>query len=135
MRLLLVTAVAIVLAGCAPANMARSSCESHPLTVADEWTCTVKGALVGTTNSIRFSTDSRNQIAQVKVAVQVTKGTLRLTYADLTGSQHLLVTPSEPAAFSFKTRLSRDDRSFTIMYEPFNGPVEGLTGTVDYSTP
>ena len=34
-----------------------------------------------------------------------------------------------------QTRMNRETRSFTIMYEPFNGPVEGLKGTVNYSTP
>ena len=128
-------AILLILVACAPTNIAHSSCTDHPLTTADEWTCTVKGALVDTTNSVRYTTESRNQVAQVKVALQVAKGTLRITYADLAGSHQLLVTPSEPAAFSMQTRLSKDDRSFTIMYEPFNGPVEGLTGTVNYSTP
>ena len=71
----------------------------------------------------------------MKVALQVTKGTLRVTYYDLSGVQHLLVTPSEPATLSMQTQLRRDDRSFTLMYEPINGAVEGLTGTVNYSTP
>src|SRR5215471_14856822 len=135
MRYALQAAMLLMLAGCAPTNIAHSSCTSHPLTTADEWTCTVKGPLVEHTNSVRYSTESRNQIAQVKVALQVTKGTLRITYADLAGSHQMLVTPSEPAAFSMRTRLSTNDRSFTIMYEPVNGPVEGLTGTVNYSTP
>jgi hypothetical protein len=135
MRSLIPAAMLLLLAGCAPTNIAHSTCQSHPLTVADEWTCTVKGPLVDTTNSVRYTTESRNQIAKVQIALQVTKGTLRVTYADLEGSHQLLVTASEPAAFSMQTRLSRDDRSFTVMYEPFNGAVEGLTGTVNYSTP
>ena len=135
MRCSLPAVMLLALGACAPANIAHSSCESHPLTVADEWTCTVTGQVVATTNSIRDSTESRNQIAKVNVALQVTKGTLRITYADLAGSHQMLVTPAEPATFSMQTRLSTNDRSFTIMYEPFNGPVEGLTGTVDYSTP
>ena len=125
----------LALGACAPANIAHGSCESHPLTVADEWTCTVTGQVVATTNSIRYSTESRNQIAKVNVALQVTKGTLRITYADLAGSHQMLVTPAEPATFSMQTRLSTNDRSFTIMYEPVNGNVEGLSGTVKYSTP
>jgi hypothetical protein len=135
MRYLLPAAMLAVLAGCAPTNIAHSSCESHPLTTADEWTCTVKGTLVDTTNSVHYTTESRNQIAKVQIALQVTKGTLRITYADLAGQHQLLVTPSEPAVLSIQTRLRKDDRSFTVMYEPFNGPVEGLSGTVNYSTP
>jgi hypothetical protein len=136
MRFILVpAAVMVMLAGCAPTNIAHSSCTDHPLTTADEWTCTVKGQLVDTTNSVHYTTESRNQIAQVKIAVQVTKGTLRLTYYDLAGEQHVLVTPSEPATISMQARLRKDDRSFTVMYEPLNGTVEGLTGTVNYSTP
>jgi hypothetical protein len=128
-------AIGLMLAGCAPANIAHSACTDHPLTTADEWTCTVKGPLVDTTNSIDYKTDSRNQIAKVQIALQVTKGTLRVTYGDLAGSHQVLVTASEPLALSIQTRLRTDGRSFTVMYEPFNGPVEGLTGTVNYSTP
>src|SRR5436190_22522060 len=117
--MLLIAAVAMV-AGCAPTNIAHSSCTDHPLTTADEWTCTVKGPLVDTTNSVHYTTESRNQIAQVKIALHVTKGTLRLTYYDLAGEQHVLVTPSEPASLSMQTRLRKDDRSFTLMYEPVN---------------
>jgi hypothetical protein len=125
----------VFLAGCAPSNIAHSSCTDHPLTTADEWTCTVKGPLVDTTNSIDYSTESRNQIAKVQIALQVTRGTLRVTYSDLAETQHVLVTPSEPAALSFQTRLRKEGRSFTVRYEPVNGAVEGLTGTVNYSTP
>jgi len=137
MRFSLVPAAvaALMLAGCAPKNMVRSSCTDHPLTTADEWTCTVKGPLVDTTNSISFSTESRNLIAKVQITLQVTKGTIRLTYGDLAGKHQLLVTPSEPAALSIQTRLGREDRAFSLMYEPVNGTVEGLTGTVNYSTP
>jgi hypothetical protein len=141
MRLSLIPAAAVMMmmmmmaAGCAPTNIAQSPCTDHPLTTADEWTCTVKGPLVDTTNTIRYTTESRNQIARVQIAVQVTRGTLRLTYYDLAGEQHVLVTPSEPAAFTMQVRLRKDDRSFSVMYEPVNGAVEGLTGTVNYSTP
>ena len=135
MRFVLPAAMLLLLAACAPTNIAHSSCTDHPLTTADEWTCTVKGPLVDTTNSVHYTTESRNQIARVKIALQVTKGTLRLTYYDLAGEQHVLVTPSEPAAFEMQTRLLKEDRSFTVMYEPVNGRVEGLTGTVNYSTP
>jgi hypothetical protein len=127
--------VMMMLAGCAPANRARSSCESHPLTTADEWTCTVKGPIVDSAVSITYDTESRNPIARVNVALQVTKGTLRLTYHDLSGEQHLLVTPSAPANLAMQTRMHRDSRSFTLFYEPVGGAVEGLTGTVKYSTP
>jgi hypothetical protein len=125
----------VFLAGCAPSNIAHSSCTDHPLTTADEWTCTVQGPLVDTTNSVHYTTESRNQVAQVKIALQVTRGTLRVSYYDLAGEQHVLVTPSEPAVISMQTRLRKDDRSFTVIYEPLNGTVEGLTGTVNYSTP
>ena len=60
---------------------------------------------------------------------------MRLTYYDLIGQKTLLVTPSEPANFTMQTRMRRETRSFDIMYEPVNGPVEGLKGTVNYSTP
>jgi hypothetical protein len=135
MRVLLVAMMTMVLAGCAPTNIAHSSCEDHPLTTADEWTCTVKGPIVDRTNSVAYNTESRNQIAQVNIVLQVTKGTLRVTYYDLSGEQHLLVTPSEPASLAMKTRMHKETRSFTLMYEPVNGAVEGLTGTVKYSTP
>jgi hypothetical protein len=141
MRFLLMTTILMALAGCAPTNIAHSSCQDHPLTTADLWTCTVKGPIVDTTNSVDYNTESRNQIAEVNIALQVTKGTLRVTYYDLSGVQHVLVTPSEPANFAMKTRINKETRnnevkrSFRVMYEPVNGPVEGLTGTVKYSTP
>jgi len=96
---------------------------------------TVKGDIVGQASSIAFSTESRNQVAQVRIALRVTKGTLRVAYQDLAGNQHLLVTPSEPADFRMQTRMHRERRSFTLSFEPVNGAVEGLTGTVKYSTP
>jgi hypothetical protein len=137
LSLAMVTAMAVgmTLAGCAPKDIAHSRCESHPLTTADEWTCTVTGDVVASVNSIEYDTESRNHVAKVIVAIQVEKGTLRLSYYDLTGQKQLLVTPSEPASFTMQTPMHRERRSFTIMYEPVNGPVHGLKGTVNYSTP
>jgi hypothetical protein len=60
---------------------------------------------------------------------------LRIGYHDLTGDQHLLVTPSAPADLTMKTRMHCEHRSFTLFFEPVNGTVEGLAGTVKYSTP
>jgi hypothetical protein len=120
---------------CAPANIARSTCESTPLAIGDPWSCTVKGDIVGQASSIAFSTESSNQVAQVSIALRVTKGTLRLGYQDLAGDQHLLVTPSQPADLTMRTRMHRERRSFSLFFEPINGAVEGLTGTVKYSTP
>lgn len=136
MRAFLVGVALTLLTGCAPSNIARSSCESTLLATGDPWSCTVTGDIVGQASSIAFSTESRNQIAQVNIALRVTKGTLRLGYHDLGGElQHLLVTPSEPADLTMKTRMHRESRSFTLSFEPVNGAVEGLTGTVKYSTP
>lgn len=132
---LAMTIMMAMLAGCAPANRARSSCESHPLTTADEWTCTVQGPVVDSAVAITYDTESRNQIGRVNVALQVTKGTLRLTYYDLSGEKHLLVTPSAPANLAMQTRMHKENRSFTLLYEPVDGAVEGLAGTVKYSTP
>jgi hypothetical protein len=95
----------------------------------------VKGDIVGQASSIAFSTESRNQVAHVSIALRVTKGTLRLGYQDLAGDQHRLVTPSEPADLTMQTRMHRERRSFTLYFEPVDGTVEGLTGTVKYSTP
>lgn len=124
-----------LLTGCAPGNIARSSCESILLATGDEWSCTVKGDIVGQASSMAFGTESRNQVAQVSIALRVTKGTLRVGYQDLAGEQHVLVTPSEPANLAMQTRMHRERRSFTLFFEPVNGVVEGLTGTVKYSTP
>ena len=121
--------------GCAPSNIAQSSCESILLATGDPWSCTVKGDIVGQASWIDFSTESRNQIAHVSIAMRVTKGTLRLGYHDLAGDQHVLVTPSEPVELTMQTRMRREGRSFTLRFEPINGAVEGLTGTVKYSTP
>jgi hypothetical protein len=124
-----------LLVGCAPGNIARSTCESILLSTGDPWSCTVKGDIVGQASSIEFNTESRNQVAQVDIALRVTKGTLRVGYQDLAGEQKLLVTPSAPAELTMRTRLHRERRSFTLSFEPVDGAVEGLTGTVKYSTP
>ena len=135
MRTLRLCFVLMLLTACAPKNIAHTSCQSHPLTTADEWSCTVSGDIVAQVNSVEFDTESRNQVAKVIIALQVTKGTLRLGYADMTGSKELLVTPSEPATFTMQTRMHPQRRSFTLTFEPKNGEVQGLTGTVKYSTP
>jgi hypothetical protein len=105
------------------------------LSTGDPWSCTVTGDIVGQASSISFDTESRNQVAHVSIALRVTKGTLHLRYQDLAGEQNVLVTPSAPADFNMRTRMHREDRSFTLYFEPVNGTVEGLTGTVKYSTP
>lgn len=125
----------LLLSGCAPGNIARASCQNTVLATADPWSCTVKGDIVGQASSLEFDTESRNHVAQVNIALRVTKGTLRVGYGDLTGEQHVLVTPSEPANLSMQTRMHRERRSFTLYFEPVGGAVEGLTGTVKYSTP
>jgi hypothetical protein len=135
MRAFLVGVAMTLLVGCAPNNIARSSCESVFLAIGDPWSCTVKGDIVGQSSSISFSTESRNQIAQVSIALRVTKGTLRIGYYDLDGPQQLLVTPSAPADLTMKTRMHREGRYFTLHFEPVDGAVEGLAGTVKYSTP
>jgi hypothetical protein len=135
MRSFLAGAVTILLVACAPGNIARSSCESVLGSAADAWSCTLTGASVAQASSIAFSTESRNQVAQVSIGLRVTKGTLRVGYQDLSGEQHIVVTPSEPADLAFQTRMHRERRSFTVFFEPVNGAVEGLTGTVRYSTP
>jgi hypothetical protein len=135
MRSLPFGVVLMMLMGCAPGNIARSSCESIFLATADTWSCTVTGAVVGQPSSLSFDTESRNQIAQVSITLQVTKGTLRVGYQDLSGEQHVTVTPSEPANLAMRTRMHTEHRSFTLYFEPVNGAVEGLTGTVKYSTP
>ena len=127
--------VLMLLAACAPKHIARSACTNSVLSTVGAWSCTVTGDVVGQVSSIEFDTESRNQVAQVSIALRVTKGTLRVSYHDLAGEQRLLVTPSEPADVTMQTRMHRDRRSFTLMFEPVNGAVEGLAGTVKYSTP
>ena len=41
---------------------------------------------------------------------------------------------NEESALEMQTRLHRDRRSFTLSFEPVGGTVEGLSGTVNYST-
>ena len=137
MRAFLVGAAMTLFIGCAPGNIATSTCESEIafLAIGDPWSCTVKGDVVGQASWIEFNTESRNTIARVNIALRVKKGTLRVNYQDLAGEQHLLVTPSEPAALTMQTRMHRERRSFTLSFEPVNGEVEGLAGTVKYSTP
>jgi hypothetical protein len=135
MRSLFVGLALMLLAGCAPGNIARSTCESIFLSTRDEWSCTVTGDTVGQASSLEFDSESRNHVAQVSIALRVTKGTLRVGYHDLAGEQHLLVTPSAPANLNMQTRMHRERRSFTLFFEPVSGEVAGLTGTVKYSTP
>jgi hypothetical protein len=124
----------LLVAACAPREIATARCTNTVLSVHDEWTCTVTGAVVGQFNAVEFDTESRNKVAQVSFTLQVTKGSVRVRYADLSGSQQIVVTPSEPANVNMKTKMS-DRRSFTLSFEPVNGKAEGLTGTVKYSTP
>jgi hypothetical protein len=125
----------MILAGCAPKDIARGTCESIFLSTVDAWSCSVKGAIVGRASSIEFTTESRNQVAQVSIVLRVTKGRLRVSYHDLSGEQHVIVTPSEAAEMNMQTRLNRERRSFTLFFEPVGAAVEGLSGTVKYSTP
>lgn len=131
----LVCLVCVAGMGCAPSNIATGTCTDTFLSTIDEWTCKVKGDVVGQKSSISFTTESRNQVAVAIIALQVTKGTLQVKYYDLNGEQKVLITPSEPMSLTMRTRLRRDDRSFTLYFEPVNGDVNGLTGTVKYSTP
>ena len=135
MRPMLLGAVLVALAACAPKDIASARCTNTVLSVHDEWTCTVTGTVVGRFNSVEFDTESRNQVAEVSFTLQVTKGSVRVKYADLSGSKEIIVTPSEPATVNMKTRMHRERRSFTMSFEPVNGVAEGLTGTVKYSTP
>ena len=135
MRYLILGVIVVGLAGCVPKDIARANCQTVFLSTDDAKTCTVKADIVGRPSSIEFDTESRNHVAQVSLAFQVTKGKLRVTYNDLTGKQELLVTPSEPANVNMQTQLRRDARSFSLFFEPVGGVVEGLSGTVKYSTP
>ena len=135
MRSVFLAVAMAMLIGCAPNHIAQSSCKSILLSTADEWSCTVTGEVVGQASSISFDTESRNHVARVNLTLRVTKGRLRVSYQDLSGEQHLLVTPSEPVELAMQTRMHRDRRSFTLYFEPVGGAVEGLTGTVKYSTP
>ena len=134
MRFLIPIVLVTLVAACAPKDIATARCTNTVLSVHDEWTCTVSGAVVGRFNAVEFDTESRNKIAQVSFTLQVTKGSVRVKYADLSGSRQIVVTPSEPASVNMKTQMS-DRRSFTLSFEPVNGKAEGLTGTVTYSTP
>lgn len=127
--------VLLLLVSCAPKNIAKSSCQSELLATGDPWTCTISGERVEQVNAIHFTTESRNLMAKVKVALLVKKGSLRVSYVDSSGPRELVVTPQTPAAVDFETRLHRDNRSFTITFEPRGGAVQGLSGTVDYLTP
>jgi hypothetical protein len=135
MRSMFLIMVVTMLAGCAPSDIARSSCESVTLATGDPWSCTVKGDLVARISSISFTTESRNQIAHVDIALRVAKGTLRVGYRDLTGEQQLVITPSEPGTVAMQTKLHPERRSFTLVFQPIGGAVQGLAGTVKYSTP
>lgn len=135
MRYTILGVVVMMLAGCAPTNIARSACESLPLSTADAWSCTVTADIVGQSSSIEFDTESRNHVAKVTIALQVAKGTLHVTYRDLAGEQRLVVTPTVPANLVMQTAMHPDRRSFTLFFAPVGGAVEGLAGTVNYSTP
>jgi hypothetical protein len=105
------------------------------LSTADPWNCTITGERVGRPSWIEFDTESRNQVAQVEITLTVTAGTLKVGYNDLTGNRQLTVTPKSPASVEMQTRLHRERRSFTLSFQPVGGDVEGLRGTVRYSTP
>lgn len=125
----------VLLAGCAPDDIARATCHSEMLGTADPWACTIDTARVGQTSSIEFDTESRNHVAKVAIALAVTKGSLRVRYRDLAGDQQVMITPASPASVEMQTRMHRERRSFTLYFDPVGGTVEGLRGTVNYSTP
>ena len=125
----------LLFAACAPDDIARANCRSVMLAAYQPWECTLSGERIGRANTIEFDTESRNRVAQVKFTVKVAKGALRVRYNDLEGTKRLLVTPEAPASVEMKTRMHPEDRSFSILFEPLGGDVEGLTGTVDYLTP
>ena len=125
----------LLLAACAPDNIVKGRCHSIMLATGDPWACTVKGDRVEQDSAVYFSTESRNKIAHVKIALRVTKGTMRVRYHDVDGDQRIVVTPERPANLEMKTYLQPQRREFGLHFEPLGGPVEGLTGTVDYLTP
>ncbi|WP_164014740.1 hypothetical protein [Pyxidicoccus trucidator] len=124
-----------LLTACAPNDIARTSCQSVMMATHEPWECKLSGERIGRASSIAFDTKSRNHVAQVKFTMKITQGTLRVSYRDLDGDKQLTVTPASPASIEMQTRLHRESRSFTLYFEPLGGHVEGLTGTVDYSTP
>ena len=128
-------ALPLSLAACAPDNIATARCRSIMLAIGDPWTCTVSGERVEQASAVYFDTESRNRVAQVKIALRVAKGTLRVDYHDVEGDKRLTVTPDRPASLEMRTYLQPERREFFLKFQPLGGPVEGLTGTVDYSTP
>lgn len=105
------------------------------LAVGDPEHCTVSAKVLGRASAVHFDSESRNHVAQVKVNLRVAKGTLRVGYRDLQGPHQVLITPETPFVLSMQTRLQRETRSFTLDFSPRGGTVEGLNGTVDFSTP
>jgi hypothetical protein len=120
---------------CVPDDIARATCESEMLAVGEPEHCVVSSKSVGRASAIHFDSESRNHVAQVKINLRVAKGTLRLGYSDLEGPHQASITPETPFSLSMQTRLQRETRSFTLDFAPQGGAVEGLSGTVDFSTP
>ena len=125
----------MLLAACVPDNIATARCKSIMLATGDPWTCTVRGERVEQASAVYFDTESRNRVAHVKIALRVAKGTLRVDYHDVDGDKRLIVTPDRPASLEMRTYLQPQRREFFLKFQPLGGAVEGLTGTVDYSTP
>jgi hypothetical protein len=126
--------VPLLLTACAPDDIVKGTCRSVMLAAGDPWECTVKGDRVGQDSAVYFSTESRNKIANVKIALFVRKGTLRVRFSDVHGGKQIVVTPEQPAKLEMRTPLHPERRDFGMHFEPLGGPVEGLTGTVDYDT-
>src|SRR5512141_1769971 len=106
-----------LLTACAPDNIARTSCRSEMLATADPWACTIRGERIDQASSLEFDTESRNQVAQVKLLLKVEKGTLRVGYRDLDGDKQITITPDAPASLEMRTRLHRERRSFTLYFQ------------------
>ncbi len=126
--------VPLLLAACHPKNVPRTACHDEVLGVADPWFCTVTAESLEAPSSVAFDTESRNKVAQVKINLAVAKGTLRIGYFDVGGQQQVTLTPDDPLTLAIRAPLDRDRRSFTLSFNP-EGRVEGLSGTVNYSTP
>ena len=124
----------VCLTACVPKNSPTSKCHEEFLGVADPWSCTVSAETVDAVSYLSFTTESRNKVAQVKLSLFVAKGTLKLGYVDVAGEQHAVVAEGAPLTLEMQAPMQPQRRSFSLSFEP-QGKVEGLTGTVSYSTP
>ncbi len=127
--------VMLAAAGCKPpVGAAVTSCEVPLLKTGAARDCTVEVVRFEGPTSAWFSTDSKNRKAKVRLELQVAKGQVKATVRRFEGEPLAFTVGQAPQVLELETSMGNNQR-FELALEPLGAAVEGLTGTVNYSSP